>query len=625
VSGLFKKPGLRQAVRAGIFFWGLLLVFFQSPGAAQDIIVSLSASPQELGINDRLQLTVSVSGKMMNVPEAQIQGLENFTVAGRSQSTQISMVNFEVTATKTTNYTLVPNQEGALTIGPAVVNAGGKSYSSGTVTVKVGAGAAAAPGPSQPPGGTQPAPAPQQAPQSGREVRLPSTSVAPDKSGFIMGSVDKREVYLGEQLTYTFGFYNRLRLAENPGYSPPSFNGFWVETLDDQARQSTRSVNGIIYSVQELRYALFPTIEGEAKISGAKLSYSVGGIRDFFGWDIFDRGKKLNLETPAVEIKVKPLPLEGRPANFSGAVGKFNISGKLDKNNVKQGEAFTLILTVSGEGNIKTIQEPVLAGMDNFDIYESKSEENIDRSSGVIKGRKVFKYVIVPRKAGEYNWPGIPFSYFDPQAEKYFSLKTGDISFSVLPGAQEQETVTYRLSPESVVAVGEDIRYIKEGTKALQGERKPLFQTRLFWFLHLVPLVSLAVSLLYRRHKGRLLSDTGYARLKGSRKRLARHLKEAAKAVSSGDWTAGYAAAERALVYFIGDKLNVETVGMVTEGMDELLTGRNIDEEVRKEVQECLEHFAYVRFAPQTGADEKTARQYLKKVRRLADHLDRAL
>jgi len=276
--------------------------------------------------------------------------------------------------------------------------------------------------------------------------------------------VDQKEVYLGEQVTYTFGFYNRLNLVENPEYNPPTFNSFWVEEMDKQARVSTRQVENIIYRVQELRYALFPTVEGEATISEAKLIYYVRNI-----WDFFDRGRKVVLTTRPVTVKVKPLPVSGRPANFSGAVGKYGVSYRLDKTAVKQGEAITLEYIVSGTGNIKTIGEPVLQGLDDFHIYESRSEEKIDRSGAKIKGKKIFKYVIVPRKAGDYGLPGIAFSYFDPELGKYGSIKTGEIAFTVQPSEEEQEAVTYRISPESVVAVGEDIRYIKENPKALNG------------------------------------------------------------------------------------------------------------------------------------------------------------
>jgi hypothetical protein len=614
------KKDSGSAIRQGMLI-ALLSGLLAIPSAYGNLTVDLRVNSQRVDLGGRIELTVTVSGTMQNVPEPDVAGIENFRVIRTSTSSQISIVNFKANISKSTIYNLIPNNVGTFTLGPVVVKVGGQSYSSNSVTVEVVQGGETAPGTGKPPAG-QPAPASPQVPRSGQSVRVPQSSSSPDRNVFILGTVDKKEVYLGEQVTYTFGFYNRLRLAENPGYTPPTFNGFWVETLDNTARQSTKQVNGIVYSVQELRYALFPTITGEAKITGAGLSYLITNI-----WDFFSRGQQISLETEPVVIKVKPLPEEGRPASFSGTVGKFTVNAGFDKNAVKQGEAVTLELTVAGAGNLKTIQAPSLPEMANLDIdiYESKSEESIDRTGDIIKGRKVFKYVLVPRKEGEYRWPGISFSYFDPEEKKYYTLKTSDLVLNVQPGEKEQQTTTYRVSPESVVAVGEDIHYIKENSESLQAAGSPLSGSGLFWLLHLVPLVSIGAGFLYRRHRGRLSSDLGYARLRGARKRLSRHLKEASKAISAGNWAQAYAAMDRALIHFLGDKLNVETVGMVTEGIDELLAGMNINQELRREVRECLDHFAYVRFATQAGADQQTARKYLKKVTGIADRFDRAL
>jgi len=583
---------------------------------AQDIKVELSLDRTRVPVSDRLQMTVKVIGTMRSVPEARIENLQGFSVVGSSTSTEFSIINGRITASKTNVFTLLPPGEGTYTLGPAVVEIGGKTYRSSTVTVTVVAasgGARPAPQPGKPPApGTRAAPQP----RVSRPVGAAST---PDGNVFIRGTVDKRSVYLGEQLIYTFGFYTRLNLFENPSYTPAAFSGFWVEEIDQSARRLRRSVNGIPYSVQELRYALFPTISGEAVISPARLDVSLGSA-----WDFFGRGRKYSLQTPELKIKVKPLPAAGKPAVFSGAVGRFSISSSLDKKEVKEGEAITLEVVVSGSGNLKTIGEPALPEMDDFDVYGSKSEEKVSRTDTGIGGRKIFSYVIVPRKAGEITWPGIPFAYFDPQAEKYVSISTRELSFTVLPGKKDEEAPPYRFLAKDVLALGEDIRYIKESPAALSPAPVSLFEYRLFWLLHLVPVVCLGAALLYRRHRGRMISDTGYARLKGSRKRLGRLLKNASRELAADRVTGCYAELDRALIHFIGDKLNVETTGMLGEQIIELLAGHKLDRTALEEVAECLEHFAFVRFTPSAG-DREDARRYLKKVRKLTELLDRKL
>ncbi len=586
--------------------------------AADGVTVELSVQPPALALHNPLQLTVTVTGTMRSVPDPTIAGMENFTVIGQSTSSNFSFINGQVSVSKMMHYTMMANREGEFVLGPATVEVGGKRYVSNPVTVRISPSAGGGSAPGAVPGATPaqpaaPAPDPDTAPLS------PGSS-APDRSVFIRGAVDQREVYQGEQLTYTFGFYNRLRLAENPDYAQPAFNGFWVEALNQQAQHSNREVGGMLYSVQELRYALFPTTAGEATISEAKLDYYIRNA-----WDFLGRGQEVSLTTRPIRIKVKPLPEAGRPESFSGAVGRFTVAARLDKAQVKQGEAVTLELTVSGQGNLRTIQEPKLPQLEGFDIYESSSSDEIDRSSAVIRGKKTFKYVIVPRQAGAHHWPGLEFSFFDPREGGYRMVTSEPLTVEVLPDAAGESPVAYRVAPESVVEVGADIRYIKEDSALLEGGRSGLPGGGLFWALHLLPLVSLGGALAWRRHRGRLLSDTGYARLRGLRRKLSQHFKEAARAVSRGDWSAAYGRLERALLGLIGDKLNVETAGMVPDQIEELLAARSVDPELRREVRDCLDYFAFVRFAPGTGADAETTRRYLRRAERLAEQLDRSL
>ncbi|MEA2064553.1 MAG: BatD family protein [Gemmatimonadota bacterium] len=589
------------------------LLLPSKPAAAQDVSVQLSVDRSEVSVNDRLKMTVRVSGAVRNVKEANVANLERFTVVGTSTSTEFSMVNARISYSTSTTYTLHPSREGTFTIGPAEVEVKGKTYRSNTVKVTVRAGAGGSAGT---PGAGRPQAKPQPQPGSGKPG---GASSALNENIFVRGTVDKQEVYQGEQLIYIFGFYNRVNLFQTPAYTPAAFNGFWVESLDENSRRSRQNVGGAVYDVHELSYALFPSISGEATISPARLTVSVSNT-----WNFFGRGRTSTLETKEFKIKVKPLPSEGRPAGFSGAVGDFRISSRLDKQSVTVGEPMTLEVVVSGTGNLKTIGEPRLPEMTDFDIYESKTDEQIERTSSGISGRKVFSYVIVPRKAGNIEWPGIQMAWFDPRAEKYRTAQTRGISFAVLQGEQEPRDQPFRFLSGKVLALNEDIRYIKEGLSALRPAPAAWQQYRLFWLMHLVPLVFLGLALAYRRHRGRMMSDMGYARLKGARKSLARLIREASRELAAGRLAQCYSALDRALINFIGDKLNVETTGMLVEQIAALLEKRNLDEAARDQVVECLEHFALVRFAPDSG-DSQDAENYLKKVRRLVERLDRAL
>lgn len=588
--------------------------------AADDVEVRLDVHPANVAAGGQFKLTVTVSGAIRSVGRPEIAGLENFTVVGTSQSSNFSMVGASINLSVVFDYTLFAGNEGTYTLGPASVDIRGTTYSSRTVEITVGQGAAPQPQPGAVSPG-QSAPTVPQQPQASQARSAPKAGASsPDGSVFIQGQVDRREAYVGEQVLYTFGFYYRTRLVENPEYTPPTFSGFWVEQVDQSAVQSTREVNGVTYVVQELRYALFPTTAGEATVGPAGLAYVVSDI-----WNFFDRARRHELKTRPVTITVKPLPEAGRPENFNGAVGRFNISAKLDKSEVKQGEPITLEVTLSGSGNIKTLQEPRLAGIRDFDIYESKSEEVIERGAGGIGGRKVFRYVLVPRRPGNYGWDSIEYSFFDPRQGRYYSIGTEPVKFTVTPSEAGRETPGYRLSPEKVLTLGDDIRYIKEGPDVLTAQAAAPYAGGLFWAGHGVPLLSVLLALAWRRHRDRLLSDTGYARLRKSGRRLSANLKQASRDISAGRPADAYAALDRALVDFIGDKLNTPTRGMVTEQIAELLTRRNgLDPALVEEVRDCLERLAFARFAPASVTPEE-AGEYLDRVKKLASRLDRAL
>ncbi|MFH1071373.1 MAG: BatD family protein [Candidatus Glassbacteria bacterium] len=585
------------------------------------ISVTLSADRTSVGVNDPFQLTVSVVGKLTGVGEPKIQNLEAFQIAGRSSSSEISIVNGSIASTVSITYTVLPGSEGQFTLGPAVVTIGGRRYESNKVDLTVaaaggGAGGAQPPRPAGPPA-APPQPAP---PQQSASPPPPPKAATPDGSLFIRSYVDRDELYAGEQLTYTFAFYSRVRSSENPQYTPPTFNGFWAEEIDQQAQVTQEQVRNILYQAQKLRTALFPTVNGEATISEAKLAFSIRNI-----WDFFDTGRRIELVTDPVKVKVKPLPVEGRPDNFKGAVGDYDISLSLDKDQVKAGEALTLTVRIKGTGNIRSISELQLPPLDGFDIYDSKTDEKVDKSGALIRGTKTFEYVIVPRNTGLFSWPALEFSFFDPRQEQYKTVRTKEISFTVLPGAKEESPVAYRLNPASVVSLGRDIRYIKENPAALGNRTHQFGDSPLFWLAHFIPLVSVGGALLIRRHRGRLMTDRGYARLKGAGRKFDRSLKEASRAAAAGDFAAGYAALDRALVHFLGDRLNVETVGMTTDQIGRLLAEKSFTEELRGEVAECLDHFAYVRFAPQTGADIETVKNYRGRVEKIAAKIDRAV
>lgn len=97
------------------------------------------------------------------------------------------------------------------------------------------------------------------------------------------------------------------------------------------------------------------------------------------------------MTTPAVKVKVNPLPA-GQPASFGGGVGNFGISARLTTDNLKTHDAASLVITVSGRGNVALLEEPKVNFPPDFEVYDTKTTENTDKSNGGTSGSKSFEY-----------------------------------------------------------------------------------------------------------------------------------------------------------------------------------------------------------------------------------------
>ena len=127
--------------------------------------------------------------------------------------------------------------------------------------------------------------------------------------------------------------------------------------------------------------------------------------------------------TPAVKVKVNPLPA-GQPASFGGGVGNFGISARLTTDNLKTHDAASLIITVSGRGNVALLEEPKVNFPPDFEIYDTKTTENTDKSNGGTSGSKSFEYPFIPRSHGDFTIDPVEYSYYDVNAGKYVTLRT---------------------------------------------------------------------------------------------------------------------------------------------------------------------------------------------------------
>lgn len=577
---------------------GLLLsfsLFLSKPSFSQDISFNASVDKIEVGLDDQITLTISVSGNVKSIPQPQLPSLDGFTVhsAGRSQSFHLS--GGKIASSITFNYILVPRKAGKFTIGSAEIVLDGKTYKTDPINITVTAGAQpeAAPTPSQK--------------KSVRKKELQG------KDLFIETVVDKKKAYVNEQITLTFRFYQGVRLFNNPAYSPPSLTGFWAEDLPPR-KQYYKVINGRQYFVQELKTALFPTAAGRHTIGRAELKCTVEDLDRFFLKDpfamldrdlmsLFRQGKPQVLRSKPIEIEVLPLPEMGKPENFAGAVGNFKLKVSMDKKEVEVGEPITLRMKISGAGNVKSVGKPTLPELKDFRIYDSGSSENISKQNYLVQGVKTYEMVLIPKIAGKYNIPPIEFSFFNPKGKSYKTLTSDPILITALPGAQVSPTEMAQLSKQEIGYAVKDIRYIKPSASQLNNQGDHLYKRPLFLFVQLIPLLTFVVVWRYQKHQEKLNSDVGYARMRRAHKFAKKRLGQAKKLISAEKSKEFYGEVTKTITGYVGDKLNLPAYGLTKERIELELSSRGIKKEKIDNLLKLLDSCDYARFAPGSSGE----------------------
>ena len=587
----------------------IVMMFLGMAGTAraQEVSVTASVDRQRVSVDESLTLTVAVSGaNVQGMSKPKLPSLDGFDVMGTSSSSNISWINGRVSTTQEYRYTLMPRSVGTFTIDPVEVRVGRKTVRTAPIRVEVIQGTA-----TKPKAGRS-APGGRRSPQEAQTSRRAQGNV------FITTEVDKRKAYVGEQVVLTFTYYSRLSMWNAPQYTPPETPGFWVEELSRDERARRVVIEGRVFEMQQIKTALFPTSSGKHVISPAVLEYSTGS-------GFFSRGQTRRLRTDPIEIEVLPLPAEGKPADFSGAVGSYTLSVKADKASVARGDPISLEVVVSGTGNINTVGNPTVPALDGFKVYEPEIERSSSHAGGRIRGKKVFRYALIPEREGALVIQPFTFVFFDPETKTYKRLKTKPLRITVTPGQSEELSAAgYGLTREEIQLVGEDIRFIKPAVKKFRDQRGNLYQSGVFWLMQLIPLVALVGAFFYKRHQEKIAGDVAYVRRRRAKGEARRRLKQARQLLKDHDSTAFYGEIHRALTQFIGDKLNVPAAGLMRDEIAEAFAARGIEDGVTARIGKIFDRCDAARFAP-AGLSDEDMKNLLHEAEILIGQLEKVL
>ena len=254
-----------------------------------------------------------------------------------------------------------------------------------------------------------------------------------DSDIFLTLTLDRNKVVVGEPIIATLKLYQRVNIAGFENVSFPTFNGFWSQEIEAPTNiEFAREVyEGQIYNAALLRkFVIIPQQQGQVTINPAEMTclvnirVSSGGTSIFDG--LFDdyRTVRKKVSTGPVTVTVSPLPA-GAPASFAGGVGEFKISAKVSKDTLKTHEAASLVLTVSGRGNVSLLETPKVNFPPDMEVYDTKVSDRIDKSG--LSGSKTYEFPFIPRSHGDFVIEPVKYSYYDVNQRRYVTLETAPI------------------------------------------------------------------------------------------------------------------------------------------------------------------------------------------------------
>ncbi len=568
--------------------------------------VRLTASARSVvSVGDRFQLTYTVNTKGGQFSGPEISDFRVLSGPNISTSQNYQVINGKMSASTTVSYIyyLQAFKNGSFEIPPASIEVNGAKIKSKAVSIEVVQ--------------SNTVPKTKQGAQTNNNGQAEAVNTGDDV--FLKAYVSNRNPYQGEQVVVSYKIFTaNVPISDIDIENLASFPGFWATNLITDRQQiepKQEVIDGTEYLTGELyKAALFPQKSGEINIAAKKLNCTAQvrtqgnrKARDPFFDSFFDdpffnnqyQNVRIEMESNPIKLNVKPLPIDKKPAGFSGAVGRFSIRASIDNANLLTNDAVTIKLIISGSGNLELINTPEINWPPDFETYEPKITKNIKTTASGVSGSRTFEFLAIPRSAGDFSVGPIELSYFDPATGKYKTVSSEKFEIHVEKGEQSSNSVTYSgVAQEDIMYLGQDIRYIKTGTFVLSNKGQYLFATPLYYMLLAAPVVMLALLSLLIINSRKKKSNVALVRNRKATKVARKNLKIANQFLKSQQREEFYTEVSRALWGYLSDKFNIPLSDLSMDTIRERLSEKNVSEESIDTFIEGLNKCEFARFAP---------------------------
>jgi hypothetical protein len=582
------------------YILGVLLITTQVFFA--QIEFETSVSKNNLGVNQRFRIQFSVNKQgadNFNPPS-----FENFkVVGGPSSSVNQSWINGKASFSQSYIYILEPKSEGEFVIEPATIEYNDEIVGSNPVKITVS-----------------------------KAVEIPKDPNNPEyvaqQNIHLVAEVSNLSPYVGEGIYVVYKLFvsenisvNDWRVTESPQY-----NGFWNQDIEvSEINVQKGQYNGEDYRYIILKKAvLIPQRAGELVIEPMNMDFSVGvptGRGDFFG-NMITRNISYSTTSAVRNVKVKALPEEGKPIDFTGAVGEFAFKVSTNKNELKSNDAAQIIVEVSGHGNLKLFEIPKISTPPELEVYTPEHKEKVVTSLYGLRGTVSDEYTVVPQYKGKYKIPEVSFSYFNPKEKRYNTIKNEAIIVDVIEGKELPSTIvdTTPSPKQKVITNNNNFRFISLNTEFESKEKEDFLNSTKFYLLLLLPFLAIPIGIIIGRKRAQRAGDIFGNKIRTANKLARKYLSEAKKQL--GKKEAFYIALEKALHNFLKAKLQIETSDISKEKISEILKGKGVEISTINEFIDVLNDCDFARFTPTTNV---MMEQEFEKAKEVITKIDKHL
>lgn len=559
-------------------------------------------SKERLGVNERLRVDFEMNEDGDNFRRPSFEGFR--VVGGPNQSISNSWVNGKRSFSKTYSFFLSPLSRGKITIGQATIEIDGETYKTSPVEVEITKAVST--------------------PTDGNNAEYIAS-----ENVHLVAEVSNTSPYLNEAIMVTYKLYvshdvsitSQWREIDSPKYAD-----FWSQNIDNQSGKVREGT----FKGQDYRYVvlrttvLYPQKSGELDIEPLTLDVPVdvqGSRRDIFGRRMMERVHK-TISAGKRTIHVKPLPTEGKPENYNGAVGSFELKVNPSRTHLNANESLQLDVEISGNGNLKLFSIPSIKLPSSLEVYEPEYDEKVSTNLSGMRGSITNSYTIIPQYKGNYPIPSFSFSFFDPKTEQYRTLTSPEHIIEVEGGPMPSSVASSAgdNTSKQVVLSEDNFKYIKLDTTLKPIQTTPFFQSPLFWSLLGGPFIAIPIFIIAGRKRRDRLADAEGNKLRQANRLARKYLSEAKKNSSNPD--AFYDALERALHNYLRAKLNIETSEMEKTHISNMLLEKQVAAPTVEKFITLLKNCEFARYA---SASQASVTQDYKKSVTVVSEIDKQI